>query len=1641
MRPILLITLLVILFLSVDTKAQLNDCAGAAVVCSNEAIAFNPMGPGHDDFDDPDNHPGCIVSLEQNTAWYYFQIDPAAPSGLQIGFIIDPLGGLGEDYDWALFGPNATCGNLGSPIRCSSSSAQCGFCPQTGMGMGATDVSEGPGTGDGFVSILNVEPGQGFYLMIDNWLGTMDPFILTWTESAAPYLNCNATPPCALEAIAPAPVSACEGEESIQLFGNSNGNHGMEMYSWTGTNGGTSFLDDPDSQNPTISLPPGFTGSITYTLRVEEDTCESEDMMEIIVYPLPAVTINPAGPFCANLGPQTLSATPTGGVWGGAANGNIFNPSLHGPGIHTVTYRYTDFHGCQNLVEAEIEVYELPTVSISPDPAEFCDSEMSVLLTATGEDGAGGYTFNWLTPEGPGDGPVYDAPISGIYNVTITDANGCTNTGSTTVTSHANPEVEIVDPGPLCETLELYTLNAIPPGGEFIGQIDPSGEMYPNTLTPGSYQIQYYYVDENNCEATDFQTISIITSPESIPSNTGPYCEGQTIQLQGETNVLTGTITYQWSGPNGYSSNQQNPTDATLPGTYVLEVTWDGCISAPATTVVNLIDSPDAFATNTGPYCGNETIVLQGSTTNTGSGISYAWTGPNGFTSTEQNPSNATAPGIYTLVVTQGTCSSPPAQTEVIFGNAPVATATNTGPYCEGESVLLFGNTASTGTVVTYNWAGPNGYTSTQQNPTDVTAPGLYTLIVDVDGCPSAPSNTNVSINALPQPQITGPLSFCTGFSATLDAGTGYNHYEWSTSAQTQMLQVTSSGSYTVTVTDVNGCTGSTSVSVTENASLTPTITGNPEFCEGTSTTLDAGSGYVTYEWSTGATGQSITISDEGNYGVIVTDADGCSGSVVVTAIEHPTPVVTIGGSSTFCIGGFTILDAGNGYTSYQWSNNETTQAITVTTPGNYSVDVIDVYGCAGSGSVSVVEATSLSPIIIGTPAFCENGSTTLNAGAGFATYEWSDGSLNQTLDVNTSGLYSVTVSDGQGCSGESSVMVIEVAPPFAQLTPDTTLCNTNAGGSVIDLYSLIVAGDNTGSWSDVNNSGAVGLFDNLNFNNIPAGDYIFRYTTNSATIPCPEETYDVVIHVMDCTCPDVFFLQPDPLCNSSAIIDLSTIENTAEDGLWSISQSPAGSNPASLNGTVFNATNANAGDYILNFSLVNQPPPGCPLDFEVTLTVDQAVNAGLAAAPVSFCETETHIVNLTSLVTGEDPNGEWTETSSTPSSGSAFNPNLATFNIALQAAGEYTFMYSLQAGGACPDQSIEVTVLINPLPVIQLISDIAITCAAPQVELVAEINIPVQDALIGWTGPGIISGGNTLDPLVDEGGMYFISVTNMLTGCANEASTLLPANTDGPSGALIDAEQPHCFGDQNGFISVDEVNGGAPPYLYSINGQPFSSSPNFNQLPAGQYELIIEDANGCRWDSTFIFQVPGEIILDLGSDIEIGLGESAVVEALVNLSPGEIDTLFWTPNNVIECIDITCLETTVYTYNTLVLSATVWDHNGCKDQDDIMIVVDKTRDVYIPTVFSPNNDGINEIFSLFCNETQVTRINSLRIFNRWGDLLHEALDFAPNDLTKGWNGRYKGDPLNPGVFVYQAEVKFIDGLSRVYYGDVTLVR
>lgn len=245
------------------------------------------------------------------------------------------------------------------------------------------------------------------------------------------------------------------------------------------------------------------------------------------------------------------------------------------------------------------------------------------------------------------------------------------------------------------------------------------------------------------------------------------------------------------------------------------------------------------------------------------------------------------------------------------------------------------------------------------------------------------------------------------------------------------------------------------------------------------------------------------------------------------------------------------------------------------------------------------------------------------------------------------------------------------------------------------------------------------------------------------------------------------------------------------------------------------------------------------------------------------------------------------------------------------------------------------------------------------------------------------------------------------------------------------------CFGDDNAEFLVEEVQGGVGPYVYKLNDGPWDSLGFYTDLEPGLYTLEVMDTNGCSYDTSFFIEQPQEVLLELGNDITVEYGDSVQVQALTNLL---FDfTVEWASGTPLSCQD--CLEpwTSIITASTNV-AVTVADSNGCAKTDQLAIFTEYNTAVYIPNAFSPNNDNVNDFFTVYGDQT-VTKVNHLKVFDRTGELLFERDDFPPNVDQLGYDGRHEGIFMKPQVLAYWAEVEYSDGSTGFFEGDVTLVR
>ncbi|HLP20923.1 MAG TPA: gliding motility-associated C-terminal domain-containing protein, partial [Chitinophagales bacterium] len=662
----------------------------------------------------------------------------------------------------------------------------------------------------------------------------------------------------------------------------------------------------------------------------------------------------------------------------------------------------------------------VPTVSTTPAGCGVDGSS-----TITNYNAAYTYTF---TPAGPvaGAGGAITGMVTGTnYTVEAVDG-GCPSGPSASFTNGAQLPAPV---GAVAGSLTYCqggntTLTAS--GGVsyiWVSAAPPAiiGATPSVTVTQGTYAVEV--TGANGCKDTVISTVTELTSIAVTITGALNYCAGSNTTL-----TASGAATYIWSD----AGNSTTPSINVLAGSYTVTGTdGNGCTgTANATVVENAL--PTVTITGALSYCAgaNTTLTANGAT-------AYVWNDAGNSTT----PAITVTQGSYTVTGTDGNGCTATANATVTENPLPAAAISGSLTYCTGGNTTL---TASGG--VGYLWS--NGQTTAAVTVTQ----GTYTVTVaDANSCTATTSATVTESTSLTV-NITGALSYCPGANTTITA-TGGAGYVWSDGSNTAAITVTQ-GTYSVTASDITGCTGTATATVTETVAPVVNITGTLTYCPGTNTTLTA-NGAAGYVWNdpTNSTTASVTVT-QGTYTVTGTDGTGCTATATATVTENAAPAVTISGLLTYCTGGNTTLTASGGVV-YLWSGGETTASVTVT-QGTYSVTATDATGCTGSTTVNVTESSTLAVSITGTLTYCPGASTTITATGG-TSYTWNTGATTDAI-IATAGVYTVTATDAS-CSGTASANVTQtVVAPLA--LADVTACDdstavVNAGsGFVSYLWS-----------------------------------------------------------------------------------------------------------------------------------------------------------------------------------------------------------------------------------------------------------------------------------------------------------------------------------------------------------------------------------------------------------------------------------------------------------------------------------------------------------------------------------------------------------------------------------------------------------
>lgn len=1243
--------------------------------------------------------------------------------------------------------------------------------------------------------------------------------------------------------------------------------------------------------------------------------------------------------------------------------GELFNTK--NPLVSTVgtwTLKVTGPNGCSKEATAIVdEDVALPgAAAVSANNLD-CD-DLSSRLLATSP--ATGVKFDWSGPALSATNifdPVANAP--GTYTVTVTGTNGCKSTAELTITQDiAAPDAAATGNIITCAVPQpVINATSATPSVTYVWA-GPGGfnstSAAPSVSLSGTYTVTVK--GANACTSTATAVVDLDDAIPDIQAATPAIltCDSTNSNVSVAITVKAG-ITVQsiaWTGPNNFTSDQQNFA-VSVPGEYTLNVvTSNGCNREVKVTVSQDIKAPGATATAGTLTCAVPSFTLQGSSPN--SNVGWSWSGPNAFASSSQNPT-ATVAGTYTLVVrdlTNGCTSSTTADLEADV-NAPVATATVTDTLtCKRGSV----NLASTSSMASkFRWAGPGGFSSAAPNPSTTTA-GTYTVTVtaDLNGCTDVRTVTVAEDKTLPDLLTKGDTVSCNRPQVPVTASSTAPgaFFNWagpaSFTASTAAPSVTEAGTYTVTVTGYNGCK-TTATAVVASDKAQPLLSGQPTdilTCKNVTVGILASVASVspvqTIAWG-GPTGYSSDLEDPadivapGQYTLTVTPANGCSSTTTVTVaqnIQAPQSPTASGGQLD-CNKPTIKLGAGTSTpnVSYIWAgpggitlNGQTPD---VNNPGTYTVTIVNqANDCTSTAMTEVTQDPSKPDISAKTDTLtCARKTVVLDANSITAnvTYAWTgpNGFSNTTQDpvADRPGIYRVLVTGVNGCTSTFDLNVAQnIANPTLEAMGDTITCATNTG------------------------------------------------TLSSIT-----------------TTPNVVY---------------------------------AWTGPNGFASTLANPTVTVVGDYTVVLTARN----GCQSSATVRVSPDQ--NAPQVEVKGGTISCAVKQINLSARETSSK-NVRW----------NWVGPNGFTSAIAdpqVTLPGNYTLVTTSIANG-CSVTSSTTVVDDTRGPSVTTNTPKDLNCTVTEVNLSA--SVPVSGVYTyAWStqGGNISSGQQSAQAKATAAAKYTVVVTNTQNGCSTVADVIVKADPAKPTAFGSTKRDVRCFGQNNGAFIIDSIVGGTPPMLFSLDGGAFTGSRVFSALKPGVHTLALEDALGCELETTFEVLEPEELLVNLGRDTTIYLGDEITLSLndVVNY-PDRVASVSVSPAEIAASIDSTWTP-----LRSLRYKLTVVDSNGCKAADDRMVIVDRTRNVFIPSAFTPESNSGNELLVIQGGQ-DVERIKSVRIYDRWGNAVHEYFDFLPGDPASGWNGNQGGKKMNPAVFVLVAEVLFIDGETVQYKTDVTLVR
>ncbi|MBK8847552.1 MAG: SprB repeat-containing protein [Bacteroidetes bacterium] len=1153
-------------------------------------------------------------------------------------------------------------------------------------------------------------------------------------------------------------------------------------------------------------------------------------------------------------------------------------------GTYTVTV--TDANGCTE--EATFTVNEPGCNEVVSGVVidVLCNggTDASIDVTVTGNNGAVTYLWN--------DGDTNEdrtGLAAGTYTVTATDAAGCIETATFTVTEPAllgmnGTPTDVTTNGGSDGSIDV-TATGGTPAYTYLWNDGDTNEDRTN-LTSGTYTVTV--TDANGCTEEATFTVNEPGCNEVVSGVViDVLCNGGTdASIDVTVTGNNGAVTYLW---NDGDTNEDRTGLAA--GTYTVTATDAvGCIETATFTVtepalLGMNGTPTDVTTNGGSD-GSIDVTATGGTP----AYAYVWNDGD----TNEDRTNLTS-GTYIVTVTDANgCTA-----EVTFTiNEPGCSMNLSGftvdVVCNGgaDASIDLTVTGANG-ATTYLWSDGD----TNEDRTGIAA-GTYTVTAtDATGCIETATFT------VTEPAILGmtgtPTDVTTNggsdgsIDVTATGGTPFYTYLWNDSDTNEDRSNLIAGTYTVTVTDANGCTEEVTFSINEPvcsmslSGITVDIVCNGGANASIDLTVTGASGATTYLWSDGDTNEDRTGLMAGTYTVTVSDAANCVETTTFTITEPtvlgmngtPTDVTTNGGSD----GSIDVTaTGGTPFYTYLWNDSDTNEDRSNLIAGTYTVTVTDANGCTEEATFSINEpgcSMSLSGITV--DIVCNGGAyasidLTVTGASGATTYLWSDGDTNEDRTGLMAGTYTVTVTDAANCVETTTFTITEPTVLGMNGTPTDVTTNGGSDGS-IDVTATGGTPFYTYLWNDSDT--------NEDRSNLIAGTYTVTVTDANG---CTEE---VTFSINEPGCSmSLSGITVDIVCNggANASIDLTvTGASGATTYLWSDGD------------TNEDRTGLMAGTY--------------------TVTVTDAANC---VETTTFTITEPTVLGMNGTPTDVTTNGgsdgsiDVTATGGTPVYTYLWNDGDTNEDRSNLIAGTYTVTVT-DANGC----NAEIVIVVNQ-PGCKLMSSISKTNVSCYGASNGTATVSASGGLIpytyAWSNGATTSSISGLTP-----GFYNVIVTDA-AGCTSKSVICI---FDGAKITINIASSASICGACNG-TAIANVSGGKSPYAYLwSNG---STSLSTGSLCSGTYTLTITDSKGCTNVSSVKIDDEGELIDCTISKTNVNCYGGSNGSAAVNVTGGTGPyTYLW--NNGATTATITSLSAGNYT-------VTVWSTKGCSTECSVKV-------------------------------------------------------------------------------------------------------